>query len=56
VQEKEMVGIFTPLIKNVVSILEGTLKTLSDKANNDKQSLMMALLSVLQRTSSTLLA
>ena len=55
VQEKDMVVKFGPLITNSVSILKGILKSLGEKANSEKQHYIMALVSLIQRTASTLL-
>lgn len=55
IQEKEMILIFSPLLIESLTILKGILSQLSNKTNNDKQDFVMALFSLLQRTSSNLL-
>jgi hypothetical protein len=50
-----MIIIFSPLITHTIEILQGMLAQFNGKANNEKQNYIMALLSLLQRTASTLL-
>jgi len=50
-----MTVIFTPLISFAVQILQAQLSHINTKLNDDKQAFIMALLSLLQRTASTLL-